>query len=342
MRQTRLLEIPMRKLLYTLAALFAFVAVAIAVAVRVGAPPIVSACVGAEPTGAFRTYRATAGDGNCLQGYAWAPASEPRAAVVVVHGLHDHARRYEPVARTLGAAGVGVVAQDHRGHGGSGGARQRLDSVEQLIGDVAVAVQEARRRWPGVPVFVHGHSLGGMVVAQFVAREGGGLAGAVISSAALKLPPGVSAGQVRVVSTLSAIAPSLGLEALDAAKVVRDPAAQAALVADPLLGRDKLPARTVATLLAGIVDLQPKMGSIKLPLLILHGEADTVTDPAGARALLERAASTDKTLRTFGPALHDLLHEPEAAEVTREIVAFVSARIAPGPRVAAEPSNRPQ
>lgn len=331
----------MRKLIVIPVATLALAAVAVAVAVRVGASPVVSACVGAEPTGSFGTYRATAGDGNCLQGYAWTPASEPRAAVVVVHGLHDHARRYEALARALGEAGVGVVAQDHRGHGGSGGARQRLDSVDQLIGDVAIAVKEARRRWPGVPVFLHGHSLGGMVAAQYVARDASGLAGAVISSAALTLPQGVSAGQVRVVSTLSAIAPELGLESLDAAKVVRDPAARTALAADPLISGDKLPARTVATLLGGIVDLQTRMGSIALPLLILHGESDTVTDPAGSRLLLERAASADKTLRPFGPALHDLLHEPEATEVTREIVAFVSTRVVPAPRPATDASNRP-
>jgi lysophospholipase len=319
----------MRKSLIALATLaggVALAAVLAAVAVQRGRLPMTSDCAGALPAGGFTAYRASAADGNCLQGYRWAPAAPARGVVVVVHGLGDHARRYEALALELNAAGIAVLAQDHRGHAGSGGARQRLDSIEQLLGDVDVAVREARRHHPGLPVFLHGHSLGGLVVAQYVARRGDALAGAVISSAALTRPTTASDGQVRVVSTLSALVPNLGLEALDPARVVRDPSARVALGQDPQIARDKLPARTVATLLTGIDDLQARLPAVKRPVLILHGQADTITDPAGSRLLLERAGSTDKVLKQYGPALHDLLHEPEAAAVRREIVAFVTTR----------------
>lgn len=320
----------MRKVLIVVSAVAVLAAASAVLAVQSGAGSVAGACVGAAPTGAFASYRVQAADGNCLQGYAWAPAAggpAVRAVVVTVHGLHDHARRYDGLARTLGEAGIALVAQDHRGHAGSGGARQRLDSVDQLLGDVDLAVQEARRRYPGVPVFLHGHSLGGMVVAQYAAQRGGGLAGAVVSSAALKLPAGVSGGQVKVVSLLSSVAPNLGLEAVDVTQVVREPAARAALSADPLISREKLPARTVGTLFAGVADLQPRLATIKLPLLILHGQADVVTDPAGSRVLHQTAASKDKTLKLYERALHDLLHEPEGPEVARAITEFVSQRL---------------
>lgn len=316
--------------LATIAGVIAVAAVAATVAVQRGRAPVTGACLGPVPSGNFTAYRVTGTDGNCLQGYRWSPASGARGVVVVVHGLGDHARRYEALALELNASGIAVVAQDHRGHAGSGGARQRFDSIEQLLGDVGLAVQEARRQHPGVPLFLHGHSLGGLVVAQYVARQGQGLAGAVVSSAALKRPTTASDGQVRVVAALSAVAPGLGLEALDPAKVVREPAARAALADDPQIARDKLPARTVATLLAGVDDLQARLPAVTRPVLILHGQADTITDPAGSRLLLERSGSTDKTLRQYAPALHDLLHEPEAAAVRREIVAFVTARTASG------------
>jgi acylglycerol lipase len=325
-------EKSMRKSVIALAIIAGVIATAAAiatVAVQRGRAPVTGACPGALPTGPFTAYRTVGADGNCLQGYHWAPPAAARAVVVVVHGLGDHARRYEGLARELNAVGVAVVAQDHRGHAGSGGARQRLDSIDQLLADVELALQEAARRHPGVPVFLHGHSLGGLVVTQYAARKGQGLAGVVVSSAALKRPTTASDGQVRVVSTLSAVAPNLGLEALDPAKIVREPMARAALLDDPDIQRAKLPARTVSTLLAGVDDLQSRMPAVTRPLLILHGQADTVTDPMGSRWLLERAGSTDKALKQYGPALHDLLHEPEAGAVRREIVAFVTSRAAP-------------
>lgn len=316
----------MRKSLIVLLSLTAAAAVAAVAAVQTGARPAVGACVEPLPAGGFGAYRTTAGDGNCLQGYAWAPAegTAPRAVLVVVHGLGDHARRYAALAQALNAQGVAVLAQDHRGHAGSGGARQRIDSVEQAAGDVERALQEAARRWPGVPLVLHGHSFGGLVATQVAATTAQPLAGVVVSSAALQRPAGVSGVQIGIVRTLSALAPGLGLEALDPAQVVREPAAQSALAADPLIAREKLPARTVAALLTGVDAIQPKLSQVRQPLLVLHGGADTVTPPAGSRTLHERAASAEKTLRLYDAARHDLLHEPEAATVTQDIVAFVT------------------
>lgn len=311
--------------LLSLTAATAVAAVAAFAAVQVGARPAVSPCTAELPAGGLATYRVQAADGNCLQGYAWTPAEAgTRAVLVVVHGLGDHARRYGALAQALNAQGVAVLAQDHRGHAGSGGARQRIDSVEQAAGDVVLALQEAARRWPAVPVYLHGHSFGGLVVTHLAATTAQPLAGVVVSSAALQSPDSVSDGQLSVVRALSALAPGLGLEPLDPTQVLREPAAQAALLADPLISQDKLPARTVAALLTGVDAVQPKLAQVRQPLLVLHGGADRVTPPAGSRALHQQAASTEKTLRLYDAARHDLLHEPEAAAVTQDIAAFVT------------------
>jgi len=316
----------MRKSLIVLLSLTGAAAVAAVAAVQTGARPAVGACADALPAGSFTAYRTQAGDGNCLQGYAWTPAegASVRAALVVVHGLGDHARRYAALAQALNAQGVAVLAQDHRGHAGSGGARQRIDSVEQAAGDVERALQEAARRWPGVPLLLHGHSFGGLVATHVATTTAQPLAGVVVSSAALQRPAGVSGVQLGIVRTLSALAPGLGLGPLDATQVVREPAAQAALAADALIAREKLPARTVAALLTGVDAIQPKLAKLRQPLLVLHGGADTVTPPAGSRALHEQAASAEKKLRLYDAARHDLLHEPESAAVTQEIAAFVT------------------
>ncbi len=318
-----------QKILLTTLLVLVLAAIAATVAVWRAKAPVTGGCDGPLPQGPYIAYRAQAPDGNCLQGYAWPPATPARAVVIVVHGLHDHARRYDVLARGLAASGVAVLAQDHRGHGGSGGAAQRLDSIEQLLTDVDVARAQARARFPGVPQILYGHSLGGMVAAQHVARNPEAWAGAVFSSAALTLPVGVDAGKVRVVMALSALAPGLGLEAVDEAQLVRDPAQREAMAKDTVLSRDKLPARTVATLLGGVQDLQDRMAQITVPALLLHGQQDRVTDPAGTVQAHARIASRDKQLLTFGPALHDLLHEPESAQVIEAVSRFIARRLAP-------------
>jgi acylglycerol lipase len=312
-------------------------AAAAAIAAAVAARPSIGDCQGAATVAGVASYRVMAADGNCLQGYEWKPSVAPvRAVAVLVHGIHDHPGRYAALARALNERGVAVYAQDHRGHGASGGARQRVDSVAQLAGDVELALREATRRNTGVPVFLYGHSMGGLVVAhiaaQPAAKDAGrpALAGVVLSSAALVLPASAGGAAQAVVGTLSRLAPGLPLEAVDPAQVVREPSARAALARDPMIQREKVPARTIATILGGVVELQALMPAITAPLLILHGGADRVTEPAGSRLLAQRAGSADKKLVLYDAALHSLLQEPEGAAVQTEIVAFVDARAVPG------------
>jgi len=315
-------------------------AAAAAFAAVVGSRASTGECQGAASVAGVPTYRVQAADGNCLQGYVWTPADAPvRAVAVLVHGIHDHPGRYAALARGLNERGVAVYAQDHRGHGASGGARQRVDSVAQLTGDVGLAVAKARQAHPGVPLFLYGHSMGGLVAAHMAARPSAAdtapsqqphqpLAGVVLSSAALVLPASASGGARAVVGTLSRLAPGLPLEAVDPAQIVREPAARGALAEDPAIQREKVPARTIATILDGVIELQPLMPGIRAPLLILHGGADKVTDPAGSRELAQRAGSPDKKLVVYDAALHSLLHEPEGSAALGEIVAFVDARLA--------------
>lgn len=334
----------MSKLARTAGIVLLAVVAGAALASALGSRPSVGDCTGVASVSGVPTYRVQAADGNCLQGYEWKPGGEAaaRGAVVLVHGIHDHPGRYAELAQALNARGIAVYAQDHRGHGASGGARQRVDSVEQLVGDASLALAHARSRHPEAPLFLYGHSMGGLVVAHRLANSaaqqpaaGGAaplsLAAAVLSSAALVLPASASGGAQAVVGALSRVAPGLPLEAVDAAQIVREPAARATLAQDPAIQREKVPARTIATILKGVVDLQPRMESIRVPLLILHGGADKVTDPAGSRALAQRAGSTDKKLVVHDAALHSLLHEPEGPAVRGEIVAFIEGRL-PAPR----------
>lgn len=313
---------------------------AAAVAAMLGARPSTGPCIGAQPpereigASRFSSYRVQAADGNCLQGYEWRPSARPvTGTLLIIHGVHDHARRYEGLALALNEIGVAVVAQDHRGHAGSGGARQRVDSVPQLVDDVSLALQRAAQRDPGVPLFVHGHSMGGLIAAHLTAgaaaSKGPALAGVVLSSAALKLPPAAAGAARHVVGAIAKLAPERGLEAVDPATLMRDPAALAALAADPLISRDKVPAATIATILGGIVALPTAADPFgATPLLILHGSADRVTEPDGSRELAARVKGS--TLKLYDGRLHDLLHDAGGEDIVREVTGFVGARVGRG------------
>jgi len=284
---------------------------------------------GATPPGVtLQTLRNTAADGTCLQGYMWTPKEgRPRGVVVVVHGIRDHASRYQALTEALANQQIAVVAQDHRGHGNSGGARQRFDSVEQLVADVHLAVEESKRRYRDVPVFVFGHSMGGLTGVHYALAYPKALKGVVLSGPALKLGDDATAGKRIVVRVLGRIWPSLAIQKVDDSVFVRTDAAKRAQAGDPLIFHDDLPAASVLTFLQGIESAQERFERYATPLLALHGAADRSTDPQGSRDLVERAGVKDKSLRLVPEAAHDLLHEPEAPILIKEIVAWIADRL---------------
>lgn len=285
-------------------------------------------CLGALPevSAALTPYRVEAGEGECLQAYEW-KAESPRAAVVVMHGIRDHAVRYDGLARALTAKGFSVYAQDMRGHGRSGGDRQRFDSMPLLAADLHLAVSEAKRRNPGLPVFLYGHSLGGLISTTYVLEHPSELAGLVLSGPALKLFPSVSGGEKAGARFFSAVLPGLKVQAFDDTEFSRDPAAKQDLATDPLVDHSNLPARSAAAALDGIDFVQAHLPEVKLPFLVMHGTVDTATNLEGSVELAEKAASSDKTLKKWEGLHHDLLHEPERAEVVELVTSWLEAHL---------------
>jgi alpha-beta hydrolase superfamily lysophospholipase len=274
-------------------------------------------------------YRVEAAGNTCLQAYEWkAPSAEApaRGAVVIVHGVRDHASRYSELAEALAAQGLAVYAQDHRGHGLSGGPRQRFESVEELVDDVGLAVAEAKKHNPGVPIFVYGHSLGGLVSTYYALKHGDQLRGLVLSGAALKLHPSVTGGQKAAARFFGAVLPGLPAQAIDDSEFVREPTAQKEIAEDPLIDHSNLPARSAKAALTAIEDLEGRMEEVSVPLLILHGQIDKATNVEGSRELAARARSTDKTLRLYENMYHDLLHEPERDAIIAEVTAWEDGR----------------
>src|ERR1700683_3594717 len=134
------------------------------------------------------TFRYPSSDGAQITAYRWVPAGEPRAVVQLTHGMGEHARRYDYVARALNDAGFAVYAQDHRGHGGSGDPEALGDmgpgSWPALVDDVGLLSAHIRAEHPGLPLILLGHSMGSFAVQQYLLDHSADVDGAVLTGSA--------------------------------------------------------------------------------------------------------------------------------------------------------------
>jgi acylglycerol lipase len=256
----------------------------------------------------------------------WLPVGTPRAVVVLAHGGLEHGGRYGHVADRLTEAALATYALDFRGHGRSGGRAGQIERMSLLVDDLDRLVRLAAERHPDVPMFVLGHSLGAMVALEYVVSGDRDLAGLILSGTGIDVS-GIPKVQATVAKVLSAATPNLGLMKLASDGVSRDPAVVRAYDEDPLVFRGRAPMRTAAELLASADRVSPQLGSVRLPLLVLHGGADVIATPAGARMVYARAGSVDKTLNVYDGLYHEIFNEPEKENVLDDVVKWIEARV---------------
>ena len=266
------------------------------------------------------------GDGLELYAQRWRPVgAEPKAVVVIHHGLADHSARYAAFAARLVHAGYAVWALDMRGHGRSAGPRITFESIDQPLADLDAFMRLVREREPGRPVFLYGHSIGGLVSCLYTIERQPALAGLVLAAPALAFdaPP----LQAAAISVFGVIARGLPAVAPEHAAFSRRPEVVAEMNADPLIHQGKGPARTARSATDGVTRVWAAPERLRVPLLVEHGTADTLTAPAGSRDLVARAGTADRTLRLHDGLYHDLLREPDGGgeRVTSEIVAWLDA-----------------
>ncbi len=276
---------------------------------------------GSDDTTLHDEGRFAAGGGLELFWQRWLPEGEPHAAMVLVHGVGEHSGRYMNVVTPLVAAGYAIYGYDQRGHGCSPGPRVHIERWADYRDDLHAFLALVATRAPGRPLVLYGHSMGSLVVLDYLAEHPGGLAGAIISGVALQ-PTGVGKPYQRVmVRVLSRVAPRLSVDLKIAPDdLTHDPAAIAAGRADPHL-TSRATVRWGAESLAAVERIAAGMAAIDLPLLVLHGGADPLNRPAGARALVDTVRSADTTLRIYPGVCHephnDLGHEQVAADIER-------------------------
>ena len=244
---------------------------------------------------------------------SWLPDGAPRDHLVLAHGYGEHLGRYRAVAEYFTAAGYAVHALDHRGHGKSGGARAVIDSFANADADIDQLVDKVRIESGLARIKLIGHSMGGSLALNYALNHPDKLSGLVLSGPAIG--GGLPKLQGLLLALISRIAPALGMIALDADAVSRDPRVVADYKADPLVFHGKVPARTAREMMHAVTTYLPRVGAMQLPCLLMHGSADTLVRAAAAQPVFDAIASPDKTVRIFDGLYHEIFNEPERLKV---------------------------
>jgi alpha-beta hydrolase superfamily lysophospholipase len=256
---------------------------------------------------------------------SWHPAGTPRAVIAICHGVNSHGGQYTWSAEQFVASGFAVHALDLRGRGRSEGDRFFVDSVDDYVSDLAGLIRLAKSRSPGLPVFLLGHSAGGVVSCVYTLENQAELAGLICESFAFQVPaPGFALAAIK---GLSHVAPHLPVLKLRNEDFTRDPVALAALNSDPLIAHEIQPASTVAALVRADERLREEFPLITLPVLIMHGTADKATVCQGSQFFHDTAGSKDKTLKLYKDHFHDLLNDVGKEGVMADIKEWIEARL---------------
>jgi alpha-beta hydrolase superfamily lysophospholipase len=260
---------------------------------------------------------------------SWQPAAPATGVMVIVPGFNSHSGYYGWVAEQLASLGLAVYAVDLRGRGKSDGERFYVESFGDYVSDVAPVVATAKTRHPGLPVYLLGHSAGGVVACLYTAEHQAELAGLICESFAFQVPAPDFA--LAVFKGLAHLAPHAHVLHLKNEDFSRDPAVVQAMNADPLISHETQPTRTLAEMVRADERLKSEFPRITLPVLILHGTHDKATKPSGSQLFFDTTGSKDKTLKLYEGGYHDLLNDTDRDTVMADIKNWIRTRL---PRVA--------
>lgn len=278
------------------------------------------------------TYESS--DGLRLFEQQWQPTNESKAVVIIVHGLAEHSGRYSHVAEFLTHKGYAVDTFDLRGHGQSEGTpRIFINSFDEYLTDLDQFLDRVRQRHSGKPIFLLGHSMGGTVVSLYCTTRQPIINGVILSAPTLKISDDISPFLIKISGLLGRLFPKLKTIKLDSSAISRDPEVVKWYDTDPLNYRGGIPARLGAEFNQAIIRIQGLMEKLSLPLLILQGTADRLSDPEGSKQLYSRASAKDKTLKLYDDLYHEVLNEPEKEQVLTDIVQWLNTHISFGVRL---------
>lgn len=258
---------------------------------------------------------------------AWLPDVPPEAVILMAHGYAEHSGRYAHVGTICAERGFAALAIDHWGHGKSDGTPGFVPRFSAYTDGIKALLEAANRDFPGVPKILLGHSMGGLIAATFLLTEQDHFAGCVLSGPAVMAANAPSPAMQTISRLLSLAVPKLGVLALDVNGVSRDPSVVQAYLEDTLVYKGKLSARLAVEMFSAMTRVQADAHLITLPILLMHGEADSLAAPAGSQYLYDHVASVEKQLLLYPGLYHEIFNEPEQSAILNEAIAWITAHL---------------
>ena len=255
----------------------------------------------------------------------WTPEDEPKAILLVVHGLAEHSGRYMNVVNHFVPSGYAVYGIDHVGHGKSDGERVYVDRFQDYVNTLKNYFDMIHDWHPDIPVIMIGHSMGGLIGAAYLLEHQQELCGAVLSGPGVKVPDNISKAVIFAGKVLSIVMPKSGIIQLEADGISSDPAVVDAYINDPLVFTGKITARLGAEMIKTMQRVTEKAPEISLPIMIVQGSADRLIDPSGAQSLYDLVGSTDKTIQIYDGFYHEVFNEPEHEQVLNDVQKWIEA-----------------
>lgn len=250
-----------------------------------------------------------------------------KAVVVLIHGLGEHCQRYEHLATHLNSSGFALSSMDLPCHGQSDGLRGHVNSFDDYEEAVLELIARTKVLYPDSPLFLLGHSMGGLIATKLLLNHQDKFAGALLSGAAIQSPQEPPSWQVAIMKVVAKFLPKAPVLALDASAVSRDPAVVEKYMNDPLISHAKLTAQFLVSMTSAMEESKEKASLINLPIRIMHGSADVMTAPAGSQLLHDSVSSNDKSITLYDGLFHEIFNEPEREQIFAEMISWMNERV---------------
>lgn len=265
-------------------------------------------------------------DGTILQGRYWKPTEFPKATICLVHGIGEHAARYDAWARRFCEHGIMVYSVDYRGHGESEGKRGVVNSIAELNDDINAMVRRCKRSWSEIPNFIYGHSMGGILTLNYMVKRRSDFEGAIITSPWLSLVNPPSEGKIKALKWLDLLWPSLTFSTgIKSEQMSSESAKKEDADNDPLM-HSRISVRLFNSVATRADEMVKFKLNIRVPIFLAHGMADPITDPMTTKRWAEKYAPLTQ-FKGYDGALHELHNEPVADELFNDILQFIKAHL---------------
>jgi len=264
-------------------------------------------------------------NGQTLRGVVNSPGAGLRAGVLLVHGLGEHIGRYDELVKRLSEKNIAFTAVDLPGHGRSDGRRGVIKNYAIVHEMIDTLSREFRMTFPGIPLFLYGHSLGGGIVLDYIISKQPEVKGAIVTSPWIRLSFEPGKSKVTLARIMNSILPSLVQPSgLVVDHISHDSSVVEKYKNDPLV-HGKISVGLFHSAVSAAKNIQENAFSLKVPMLLMHGAEDQITSPEGSREIAAR--STGVTLKIWDGGYHELHNELFREEVYTYILNWLDEHI---------------